>query len=170
MLGKKFTLLGLIVLAGAFSSSVVSAEELKVGILKSQLILNESVPAKAALQKLQAEFSKREKELVGMKSRLEAAGEKFEKDAPVMAESERLRRQRELSDMDREFQRKAREYNEDMNQRRNEESAAVLQRARRIVAEIGEKEKFDIILADESVAYFSKKIDITDKVMSALNK
>ena len=96
-------------------------QDLKIGVVNSDRILRDSTPARAAMQKLEAEFSKRDKELQDMGARLKTSAERFEKDGPVMTETDRARRQRELAETDREFQRKQREFREDFNQRRNEE-------------------------------------------------
>jgi outer membrane protein len=124
------------------------------------------VPAKAAQTKLQAEFSKREKELQDMAARLKQLGEKFDRDAPVLAESERARRQREIADLDKDFQRRQREFREDLNQRRNEELSQVVERANRVIKQIAEKEKFDFIL--QEAVYASPRVDITERVLKAL--
>lgn len=155
----------------AFSAALVvgaaSAQELKIGYVNSERILRDSVPARAATQKLEQEFAKRDRDLQEMGARLKAAAERFEKDSPVLSESDRARRQRELAEMDREFQRRQREFREDLNQRRNEELQALLERAQRIVRQVAEQEKYDIIVQD--AVYFSSRVDITDKVLRALN-
>jgi outer membrane protein len=151
------------VLAGA----AAHAQELKLGYVNSERILRDSAPARAATQKLEAEFAKRDRELQDMGQKLKAAAERFEKDAPVLAEGERNKRQRELAEMDRELQRRQREFREDLNQRRNEELQVLLDRAQRIVRQIAEQEKFDLIVQD--AVFFSPRVDITEKVLRALN-
>jgi outer membrane protein len=84
-----------------------------------------------------------------------------------MAESERIKRQREITDMERDLQRRQREFREDLNQRRNEELAGVVEMANRAIRQIAEAEKFDIIF--QEAVYASPRIDITDKVIKALN-
>lgn len=143
------------------------AQELKLGYVNSERILRDSAPARAAAQKLETEFAKRDRELQDMGQKLKAAAERFEKDAPVLAEAERNKRQRELAEMDRELQRRQREFREDLNQRRNEELQALLDRAQRIVRQIAEQEKFDLIVQD--AVFFSPRVDITEKVLRALN-
>src|SRR4249920_2264716 len=98
------------------AAPAVRAEDLKVGVVNSDRILRDSQPARAAMQKLEAEFSKRDKDMQEMGARLKANAERFEKDGPIMSESDRVRRQRELAEADREFQRKQREFREDFNQ------------------------------------------------------
>ena len=149
------------------ATPAVRAQELKVGVVNSDRILRDSQPARAAMQKLEVEFSKRDKDMQEMGARLKASAERFEKDGPIMSESDRVRRQRELAEMDREFQRKQRELREDFNQRRNEELSGILERANRAVRQIAEAEKFDIIF--QEAVYASARIDITDKVIRALD-
>jgi outer membrane protein len=151
----------------AAAATLAQAQELKIGYVNSEQVLRDANPAKAAQTRLQAEFGKREKELADQASRLKAAGDKLEKDAPTLSESERSRRQRELLDQDREFQRKRREFQEDLNQRKNEELSVVVERANRVIKQIFDTEKYDLILQD--AIHASPRIDITRKVIDALN-
>jgi outer membrane protein len=143
------------------------AQELKIGYVNSDRVLREAVPAKAAQAKLETEFSKREKDIADLATKLKAAGDKLDKDAPTLAEGERGRRQRDLVEQDREFQRKRREFQEDLSQRKNEELAAVVERANKVIKQIFETEKYDLIL--QEAVFAGPKIDITEKVIKALN-
>jgi outer membrane protein len=143
------------------------AQELKIGYVNSERVLREANPAKAAQSKLEAEFGKREKDLADLANRLKAASDKLEKDAPTLAEAERGRRQRDLIEQDREFQRKRREFQEDLNQRKNEELAAVVERANKVIKQIFDAEKYDLIL--QEVVFAGPRVDITKKVIDALN-
>jgi outer membrane protein len=162
------TLSKTLVAAAALSLTLAAgAQELKIGYVNSERVLREATPAKAAQAKLEAEFKKRETELAEQGSRLRAAMEKLDKEGPTLAESERSRRQRDLADQDRDFQRKRRELLEDLNQRKNEELAAVVERANRVIKQIFEQEKYDLIL--QEVIFAGPRIDITKKVVDALN-
>jgi outer membrane protein len=149
------------------AAPVTGAQEFKIGVVNSDRILRDSQPARAAMQKLEAEFAKRDKDLQEMGARLKSSAERFEKDGPVMSEADRVRRQRELAEMDREFQRKQREFREDFNQRRNEELQALLERTNRIIRQIAEQEKYDLIV--QEAVYFNPRIDMTERVLRALN-
>lgn len=151
----------------AAAAPAFAQDAIKIGYVNSERVLREATPAKAAQAKLEAEFSKREKELNDAGAKLKAAADKLEKDAPTLSESERNRRQRELVDQDRDLQRKRREFQEDLNQRRNEELSAVVERANRVIQRIFETEKYDLILQD--AAFFSPRVDITEKVIKLLN-
>ena len=145
----------------------VSAQDLKIGYVNSDRVLRDALPAKAAQAKLEAEFSKREKDLNDLATRLKSASDRLDKDSPTLAETERVRRQRELVDQDRELQRKRREFQEDLSQRKNEELGAVVERTNRVIKQIFETEKYDLIL--QEAVFWSPKVDITDKVIKALN-
>jgi outer membrane protein len=143
------------------------AQELKIGYVNSERVLREATPAKAAQAKLEAEFSRREKDINDQAAKLKGAADKLDKDGPTLAESERTRRQRELVEQDRDLQRKRREFQEDLNQRRNEELAGVVERANRVIKQIFDSEKYDVIL--QEVVFASSRVDITDKVIRSLN-
>ena len=155
-------LLGSLVLAGP-----VLAQEFRIGFVSTDRILREANPAKAAQAKLEQDFSRREKDLSDMGNALKASSEKFERDAPTLAESQRATRQKALIEQDRDFQRKRREFQEDLNARKNEELQQVLERANRVIRQVAEQEKYDLVI--QEAVYISPKHDITEKVIRALN-
>jgi outer membrane protein len=138
----------------------------KIGVVQIERIVRDSAPALRAQKKLEVEFSKREAELAKTADQLKRMQDELEKDGVTMAESQRRNKERDFNDMNREFQRKQREYREDVNQRRNEELSQVIEAANRIIRQIAESEKYDIIF--QEAAYANPRIDITDKVIKAL--
>src|SRR5690606_33865008 len=170
ILKTSHTLLKLIAIfaaVAALSTNAVAQTAGKIGFVSTERIFRDAAPAKNATAKLEQEFSKRDKELADLAARIKSLSDKLDKDGPVLSETDRLRRQRELSDLDKDFQRKQREFREDLNQRRNEELSAVLDRANRVIKQIAEAEKYDIVF--QEAVYVSPRIDITDKVIQALN-
>ena len=148
---------------------LAQAQELKIGYVNSERVLREAEPAKRAQAKLEAEFGKREKDLNDQNAALRAQAEKLDKDSPTLSEAEKTRRQRELVELDRDLQRKHREFQEDLTQRKNEELSSVAERANRTIKAIGDNEHYDIILQDQLVIYVSNRVDLTKKVIDALN-
>jgi outer membrane protein len=159
----KFWLACLIACAGF----AASAQEFKVGIVNLDRIFREANSAKAAQTKLEQEFGKREKELNDIATQLKTASDKFEREAPTLSETQRNTRQKQLVDQDRDFQRKRREFQEDLNARKNEELQQVIERANRVVKTLAETEKYDLIV--QEAVYVNPKHDITDKVLRLLN-
>ncbi len=151
----------------ALLSAPAFADDFRIGFVNPDRVLREAQPAKAAQAKLEAEFSKREKDLTAQGEALKNASEKFEREAPTLSESQRASRQRSLIEQDRDFQRKRREFQEDLNTRKNEELQQVYERANRVVKQVAESEKYDAIL--QEAIYINPKHDITDKVIKALN-
>lgn len=158
----------LVLLLGASVLAVnAQAEETRIGYVNTDRIFREANTAKAAQTKLEQEFSKREKELVDIGNALKTASDKLEREAPTLSEAQRNSRQKTLIDQDRDFQRKRREFQEDLNARKNEELQQVLERANRVVKQVAEAEKYDVVL--QEAVYINPKLDITEKVIKALN-
>jgi outer membrane protein len=148
-------------------TGMACAEEFRVGFVNTDRIFREANTAKQAQTKLEQEFSRREKELVDLGNSIKTASEKYERDAPTLSETQRTQRQRTLAEQDRDFQRKRREFQEDLNARKNEELQQVLERANKVVRQVAEAEKFDLIV--QEAVYINPKYDITDKVIRAIN-
>jgi len=149
------------------SLAPAAAQDFRVGFVNTDRIFREANTAKAAQAKLEQEFSRREKELNDLGTALKTASERFEREAPTLSEAQRQQRQRQIVDQDRDFQRKRREFQEDLNARKNEELQSVLDRANRVVKQVAEQEKYDLIL--QEAVYINPRHDITDKVIRALN-
>ncbi|MFN3493354.1 MAG: OmpH family outer membrane protein [Hydrogenophaga sp.] len=156
----------LVAVSGLMALSAM-AQEFRIGFVNTDRIFREASLAKAAQTKLEQEFLRREKEVQNLATQLKAASEKFEREAPTLPESQRVIRQRQLITQDQEFQRKQREFQEDLNLRKNEELQAVLERANRVIKQIAEAEKYDLVI--QEAVYINPKHDITDKVLNSLN-
>lgn len=161
--------IALVVLASTatWASFASHAQEFKMGFVNTERVFREAATAKQAQAKLEQEFARREKDVVEIGNALKSASEKFEREAPTLSESQRAARQRQLVDQDREFQRKRREFQEDLNARKNEEQQLMVERANRAVKQVAESEKYDVIF--QEAVYVHPKHDITDKVIKALN-
>lgn len=138
----------------------------RIAAVNSDRILRESAPAKAAQTKLEAEFAKRDKNLQDMAARLKSMSDLLDKNGQSLSATDRAQKQRDLAQLDTDFQRKQREFREDLNQRRNEELAAVLDKANKVIKQIAEQQNYDLIV--QEAVYVSPRIDITDKVLKAL--
>ena len=134
----------------------VGAADLRIGVVNMERILRDSLSAAQAGERLNAEGMRRQERL-----------ERFEKGASDMSESERVTERRELAEMERDVARRSREARDEFNQRRNEEVLLLQGRAGRIIQQIAESEKFDLVLYE--FFYASPKVDITDRVMKALD-
>ena len=143
------------------------AQEFKLGFVSLDRIIKEAVPAKNAQAKLEQEFSRREKEIQAQGAEIKKKADELERDAATLSETQRASRQKLLVEQDRDFQRKRREFQEDLNARRNEELQQVFERANRVVRQVADAEKYDLIL--QEAVYVNPRHDITEKVIKALN-
>ncbi|MEO6022435.1 MAG: OmpH family outer membrane protein [Burkholderiales bacterium] len=149
-----------------FSVQVIAAGELKIGFVNSDRIVREAGPAQKAQKKLEKEFAVREAELQKMAKQVRDLQTQLEKETVTLSEADKRNKERDLGNLNRDFQRMQREFREDLNMRKNEELAGVQERASKIIKEIAEADKFDLIIQD--AVFASSKIDITDKVLKAL--
>ena len=149
------------------AAQAASAPTGRFGFVNTERILRDAIPAQRAQKKIEAEFKKRDQELARLADQLKRMQEDLEKNSVTMSESQRRTKEREFGELNRDFQRKQREFREDLNSRRNEELAQVVEQANRVIRQIAEQEKYDIIFQD--AVYASPRIDLTDKVIKSLD-
>jgi outer membrane protein len=149
------------------NAATAQAADYKIGFVNTERLFRDAAPAKRAQQKLEKEFAARDAEIQKLAKQVRDLQALLEKDGVTMAEAERRNRERDLANLSRDLTRSQREFREDLNLRRNEEFASVQDRANKVIQQIAEAEKFDLIIQDP-VVYASQKIDITEKVIKAL--
>jgi outer membrane protein len=150
----------------ALAAATPALAETKIGFVNGQKVINESPQAAKAKKKLEKEFEKRDQDLQKLAKQLQSLQESLEKNAVTMSETDRRNKEREFADLNRDFQRKQREFREDLNLRQNEEMAGIYERVNKIIKQVAEAEKYDLIIQEG--VYVSPKLDITDKVIKAL--
>ncbi len=148
-------------------TTVASALDYKIGFVNTERLFREAAPAKRAQQKLEREFATRDGEIQKLSKQVRDLQAVLDKDGATMPENDRRNKERDLANFSRDLQRAQREFREDVNLRRNEELAGFQERANKVILQIAEAEKFDLILQDP-VVYASQRIDITEKVIKAL--
>ncbi len=156
------------VLGLALASPAVTAADLKIGVVNMERILRDSKSAAQASERLNAEGQRRQEEIDAITKRFKVRLERFEKDAPTMTETARMSERRELAEMERDVARRSREARDEFNQRRNEEVLFLQGRAGRVIQQIAENEKFDLVLYE--FFYASKQVDITERVMTEIDR
>jgi outer membrane protein len=140
--------------------------DLKLGWINIERIFREAGPAQKAAKKLEKEFAQRDSDLQKLAKQTRDLQAQLDKEGMTMTEADRAKKERDLANMTRDYQRLQREFREDLNIRRNEELASVQERANKVIKEIAESEKYDLIVSD--AVYANPRIDITDKVLKAL--
>jgi len=159
-------LLGTALAVGMALTTAPVLAQTKIGFVNTERILRDSKPALAAQKKIESEFKRRDDELQKLANNLNSMVQKFDKDAPVLSESDRIKRQRQLTDLDSDLQRKRREFQEDFNRRRNEEFTGIVEKADAAIKQIAESQSYDLIIQDAVTV--SPRVDITEQVLKAL--
>jgi outer membrane protein len=147
-------------------SAFAAEAEIKIGFVNGQRVINESPQAAKAKKKLEKEFEKRDQELQKLAKQLQTLQESMEKNGITLSETERRNKEREFNDLNRDFQRRQREFREDLNLRQNEEMASIYERVNKVIKQIAEADKYDMIL--QEAVFVGPRIDITERVIKAL--
>ena len=154
-------------LALLLSAGAAAGAEYKIGFVNTERLFRDAAPAKRAQAKIEKEFAARDTEIQKLAKQVRDMQSSLDRDGPTMSDNDRRNKERDLANQSRDLQRMQREFREDLNLRRNEELAGIQERANKVIQQIAESEKYDLILQDP-VVYASQRIDITDKVIKAL--
>ena len=167
-MNTKIATLLVAVMAMLPASYASAVEPLKVGYVNTQRIFRDAPTAVKAAKKIEAEFSKRDLDLQALAKQVQTLQDSLEKNAVTMSDTERRAKEKDLNEQSREFQRRQREFREDLNLRQNEENAAIIEKANKAIKQLAESERYDLIVQD--VVWVSPKLDVTDKIIKALSE
>jgi outer membrane protein len=167
---RSFLQAGLVLLACVGIQEVIAqsnpVHSMKIGYVDADRILRESLPAKLAREKIQADFAPRQREIETAIAKNQQASEAFDREAPTLAEGDRARRQMEVINADRKIQRLQRAYSDDLSQRQTQELAVLQDNANKVIRRIAQTENYDLIV--QEATYFNPRIDITERVIQEL--
>ncbi|WEJ61568.1 OmpH family outer membrane protein [Thiomicrorhabdus lithotrophica] len=151
----------------AFSTASFSQDGAKLGVVNVALLLEQAPQAKSATASLEKEFSPQQAELKSLAGKLEKQQSAYQKNKAAMSDAQKISKEREISMLTREIQRRRNDVQELLNLRRNEELAKLQNVVNDAIKAIGKKEGFDLILY-EGIAYTNERIDITKDVLKHL--
>jgi outer membrane protein len=165
---KKIWLMAAAAAAGLASSAAVAQANLKIGVINVGRLIEQSPQYATVTKTLEDEFGPRQRDITAMQTRLRTQTETFQRDSPVMAEAERLNLERQIRDGQRELQRTENEYLEDLNLRRNEELEKLQREILLKANEYARAQRFDLLLANQTIIFASTAVDVTEAVLAAL--
>ena len=143
------------------------AADFRIGVVDTERILRESVPALKAEKRIEKEFATRDQEIKKISQQVKDIQVFLDKEGMTLPDAERRNKERELDNLNVNLQRLQREFREDLNLRKNEELVVVLGQANKAIQQIAESEKYDLVL--QEAVYRNPKIDITEKVLKYLS-
>ncbi len=141
----------------------------KIAFVNQARLLEKAPQAESARNKLQKEFSKRDKSLVKLQKQIKGSATKLQKDAAILSASELNKLKRKITLLRRDLERDRSAFKEDLSIRQNEELVKLQKAVITSIQTIAKKEKYDLIISD-GVIYASKQIDITDKILAQLKQ
>ncbi len=150
-------------------SATAGAQELKIGVVNAIKVFEQSPQYAAARKNLEAEFSRKESDLVAQQKQVKKLEEKLSRDGAVMSEAEVKRLERDIISRHRKLKNAREEYREDFNLRRNELQSLISRQVAEIVRQVGKEEGIDIILTD-GVIFASKRVNISGKILERLKE
>lgn len=168
MIRSKIWLATAILVAGLASGAATAQGNLKIGIINVGRLVEQSPQYASVMKKLEDEFGPRQHDITAMQTKLRGQTETFQKDSPVMAEAERLNLERQIRDGQRELERTQNVYLEDLNLRRNEEFDKLQREVLLKANEYARAQKFDLLLANQTVIFASTAVDVTEAVLATL--
>lgn len=167
--GWRRIMMALVIIAPTGGWGTVSADGIKIGVVNTEKILRESLPALQAQKKIEQEFLLRDEDIKRIAMEAKVLQNKLEKGSTTLEEVEQRNLERKLANLSREYQRAQKQMREDLSLRQNEEYTAILDRTNRAISKIAEIEKYDLILQLQDSVYRSHRIDITDKVIKTID-
>jgi outer membrane protein len=168
MIVSKSWLVAAVAVAGIASSAASAQTNLKIGVISVARLVEQSPQLETVQKKLEEEFGPRQRDIAAMQTKLRTQTETFQRDAPVMGEPERVNLERQIRDAQRELERTQNVYLEDLNLRRNEELGTLQRDVLQKAQEYARAQKFDLLLADQSVIFGSTAVDVTEAVLAIL--
>lgn len=143
------------------------AQQMRIGVVNIQALMEQAPQTKAAMDALQEEFAPRQREFIAKQKEFEDLQTKAQKDAAVMGETERRNAEKELRDLQREVTRLQTEFREDLNLRQNEELGKLQRSLLQEVQAYAQAEGYDLIVGD-GVLFASSAVNITTNVLQAV--
>ncbi len=163
---KYWLAIAMLVLSG---SVAFAQERIKIGFIDIQKVISESQPGKRASDRLQAQIKKAEGDVVKERQDLEKLRADIEKKGPLLKDEERRNLEADYQRRSVTLQRAMSDYQQDLQQKRNEMMSDILKDLEQIVNEIGKADKFTLILERSQILYSDQGIDITSKVIETFN-
>ena len=149
------------------SCSFANAQEVKIGVVNIQQLMEQAPQSRVAMEALDEEFQPRQREIVARQTELQELNDKVQRDLAVMGETERRNAEKELRDLQREVTRLRNEFGEDLNLRRNEELGILQRSLLKEVQDYAQAAGYDLVVGD-GVLFASSAVNITENVLRAM--
>ncbi|MFQ3196322.1 MAG: outer membrane protein [Paraglaciecola sp.] len=165
---SKSVVAGALMSAAVISSNVMA--EQKIGAVNVQGIF-QSMPQAASIQQdLAAEFKDKTEEVSRLEKDIKYYLEKNQRDAATMSTKEKAELEKKINELREQYNVKAQPLQEEVQGRLKEEQNKLLGFIKQSIDVIAAKEKYDVILNANAVAFINPDHDISKKVLEQVSK
>lgn len=165
---KRFSVV-LALVFSAFCVNAFAADTAKIGVVDLQKIMQTSSQMKDIQQKLEKEFKPRRDKLVAMEASLKADMEKFKRDSAVLNATQKKDLEKKIIATQQQFERDGQQYQQELSTANNEAMEKLYSKVREAIAKVAEDEKYDLIVQKDAAPFSIVTLDVTDKVVKAIN-
>ena len=160
----------MLALAVALAARASSAQGAKIGYVDVQRAVQEVEEGKQARAKLKTELDQKRANLDQKRATLEKMKADYDKQAPVLSEPEKRKRQEDLQKAFIEAQNEAGQMQEELTGKEQEAMQNISKRLLAVVAEISDKENFSFVLDKAALLYAPAASDVTNEVVRRYNE
>ena len=172
--GARGLLFGLVLLAqsSVWAADAAAPQPVHIAIVNVSTLLDNAPQAKAADAKLKLDFVPREQKLETDQNAIQQLEDELtlRNDAGSLPQEEKVQRQRELRDLQRNYARQMEDFREEVRVARDAAIDALQASIIQAIGDVREQEKIDLVLRESNYIVASDRIDITSKVMQHLEQ
>ena len=144
------------------------ANDMKIGVVDLQKIVQTSPQMQAIQKKLETEFRPRRDALVAEEKNLREKMDGFKRDAVVMNANTKKDKERELVSLQQKFERAGQQYQQELNTAHNQAMEDFYTKVRASIASVAKKEKYDLVLQKDAAPFAAEKLDVTKLVIAEI--
>ncbi|MGL5742100.1 MAG: OmpH family outer membrane protein [Legionella sp.] len=162
---------GLVLVAFVFSvfGANVFADSAKIGVVDLQKIMQTSSQIKEIQQKLEKEFKPRRDKLVAVEAGIKADMEKFKRDSAILSANQKKEMEKKIVSAQQQFERDGQQYQQELSTANNEAMEGLYAKVRAAIAKVAKDDKYDLIVQKDAAPFSIDTLDVTDKVVKAIN-
>ena len=153
----------------ALLSLSVQAES-KFAFVNAKALLEKSPQAVAANTELKAQFGEREQSLRKLAQGIQQMEKTYQTDSAIMSAEQKKKAEDNIIQNKRRFQFEQQSLKEDLQNKQRELLQVVQAKIKAVLQAHGEKNGYDFIFTDTSIAFGSDAVNITPQILEQLKK
>jgi Skp family chaperone for outer membrane proteins len=157
----------------AAPASTTPSGQYKIGVVNRKVVMEGYKKVKGEYEKLQAEVAERQKEIDKLSEKIQGEKEAYEKEKDSLTPAERAERENTIQSEYRQYQAELQTQQADIDSKERLMMKKFFAEIDEVIQKIGAEQGYHLILdgsgRTSAAIYFSPTIDISQKVVDALN-